>query len=239
MMIIWGMVPEISSLADRIFCHFGLLFTLLPPNNPEKIFLKKWKKLLEVYIIILNMSTVNENHTIQSETQCAPDRLFLSSWAIFCPFTPITAWKMKISNKKKKILEISSFNTSVPKIMIICYTAPEIWHIADIIVIFHFGLFLLFYSLSSPKNENLKTMKKNPEDNIILQKCTKNHDHMLYCSWDICCVTDVNVIFILGYFLPFYHSNSPKNQSFKKTNKKTKKKTPGDIILHICTKNYD
>ena len=97
MMIIWGMVPEISSLADRIFCHFGLLFTLLPPNNPEKIFLKKWKKLLEVYIIILNMSTVNENHTIQSETQCAPDRLFLSSWAIFCPFTPITAWKMKIS----------------------------------------------------------------------------------------------------------------------------------------------
>ena len=60
------------------------------------------KKLLEVYIIILNMSTVNENHTIQSETQCAPDRLFLSSWAIFCPFTPITALKMKISKKKKK-----------------------------------------------------------------------------------------------------------------------------------------
>ena len=32
--------------------------------------------------------------------------------------------KMKI----KKRLEISSFDTSVPKIMIVCYIAPEIWH---------------------------------------------------------------------------------------------------------------
>ena len=141
--------------------------------------------------------------------------------------------KMSQKFKKKTHLEISSLNTSVTKIMIICYIAPEIWHIADIIVIFHFGLFLLFYSLSSPKNENLKTMKKNPEDNIILQKCIKNHDHTLYCSWDICCVTDVNVIFILGYLLPFYHSNSPKNQSFKKKTKKQKKKHL-EISFYTC-----
>ena len=177
MMIIWGMVPEISSLADRIFCHFGLLFTLLPPNNPEKIFLKKWKKLLEVYIIILNMSTVNENHTIQSETQCAPDRLFLSSWAIFCPFTPITAWKMKISNKNKKILEISSFNTSVPKIMIIGYTVPEIWHMMDAIVIFSFWALLFpFIPLTAQKMKNLQKWKKHA-DIIILHMWTKSHDH--------------------------------------------------------------
>ena len=44
--------------------------------------------------------------------------------------------------------------------MIICYIALEICHIVDVIIIFHFGLFLLFYPLSSPKNENLKTMKK-------------------------------------------------------------------------------
>ena len=39
----------------------------------------------------------------------------------------------------------------------------------------------------------------------------------------------------MGYFLPFYPPNSPKNQNFEKM-----KKTPGDIIiLHMCTKNYD
>ena len=38
----------------------------------------------------------------------------------------------------------------------------------------------------------------------------------------------------MGYFLLFYPPNSPKNQNFKKM-----KKTPEDIILHMCTKNYD
>ena len=39
----------------------------------------------------------------------------------------------------------------------------------------------------------------------------------------------------MGYFLPFYPPNSPKNQNFEKM-----KKTPGDIIiLHMCAKNYD
>ena len=40
---------------------------------------------------------------------------------------------------------------------------------------------------------------------------------------------------ILGYFLPFYSLNSPKNQNFEKM-----KKISGDIIiLHNCTTNYD
>ena len=46
---------------------------------------------------------------------------------------------------------MSSFNTSVPKIMIIWYTIPEIWHVTDgqmyIIVIFHFGLFFALLPL--------------------------------------------------------------------------------------------
>ena len=35
-------------------------------------------------------------------------------------------------------------------------------------------------------------------------------------------------------FLPFYPPNGPKNQNFEKM-----RITPGDIILHMCTKNYD
>ena len=42
--------------------------------------------------------------------------------------------------------------------------------------IFHFGLF--FALLPQPAQK----MKKKPGDIIILQKCTKNDDHMFYCS---------------------------------------------------------
>ena len=110
---------------------------------------------------------------------------FLSFWVIFCTFTLLAIQKMKISIKLKKRLEIS-FYTSVPKIMIICYTVPEIWHVTDVIVIFHFGLFFaLLPPLTAQKIKILKKMKKMPKHIIILHKCNKNHDHMLYCSWDM------------------------------------------------------
>ena len=46
--------------------------------------------------------------------------------------------------------------------MVICYTVPKIWCMTDVIVIFHFGLFLAFYSLltaqkiKTSKNEKIK-----------------------------------------------------------------------------------
>ena len=82
------MLPEIWSVTDRIFCHFGTFFALSPPNNPK-------------------------NKTFQ---------------------------------KMKKIPGgIITLHTSVPKIMIICYTVPEIWCITDVSVIFHFGLFFALF----------------------------------------------------------------------------------------------
>ena len=48
MTIIWSMVPEIWSMTDIIFCHFGLLFAHLPPNNPKNKNFKNWKKWLEI-----------------------------------------------------------------------------------------------------------------------------------------------------------------------------------------------
>ena len=50
-------------------------------------------------------------------------------WAIFSLFTPLTTPKIKI--KKKKYLEILSFYTCVPKIMITWCTVPEIWCAMD------------------------------------------------------------------------------------------------------------
>ena len=72
-------------------------------------------------------------------------------WAIFCPFTPLTAQKIKFQKNEKKGLEIPSFYTCVPKIMIICYTVPEIWHVTDVIIIFNFRPFFAILPTNSPQ----------------------------------------------------------------------------------------
>ena len=78
-------------------------------------------------IIISHKRTKNNDHILYCSRDMACDRCnYFSLWAIFCPFTPKTAQKIKISKKMKKSLEISSFYTSIPKIMIMYYTAPEI-----------------------------------------------------------------------------------------------------------------
>ena len=147
-MIIGYTVPEIWHLTDVInIYYFGLFFALLPsssPNSPKNYHFKKKKKMKNTPgdIIILNNCTKNYDYRLFCSWDMACDRCncYFSFWAIFCPFTPITAQKMKISKKWKKPLEIS-FYTSVPKLIIICYTVLEIWSVMDIIVIFHFGLF--------------------------------------------------------------------------------------------------
>ena len=58
---------------------------------------------------------------------------------------------------------------------------------------------------------------------------------MLYCSWDIWCVTDVIVIFHFGLFFAFYRPNSPKNQNLQKktTTKETTKKKKDTWRYHF------
>ena len=53
-MIIWCMVPQIWSVTDRTFTHFGSFFAVYPPPSPNNLenqdfekmknILKKWKK---------------------------------------------------------------------------------------------------------------------------------------------------------------------------------------------------
>ena len=114
---------------------------------------------------------------------------FLSFLGHFCTFTPPTTQKIKILKKWKTHIEISSFYKLVPKIMIICYTIPEIWCITDVISIFHFGLFLLFYTPNSLKNQNFKKMKKNNiwryhHFTYVYQKLWSNYVRFLrYGAW--------------------------------------------------------
>ena len=83
--------------------------------------------------------------------------VIFSVWAIFCPFLlPPPPNSPKNQNEKKKCVEISLFYTSVPKIMIICYTCLRL---TDVIVFFHFGL---FFVLLQPKKSKFKKNEKNP-----------------------------------------------------------------------------
>ena len=110
----------------------------------------------------------------------------------FLPFSTTNNSKNQDFEKWKKCLEISSFYTSVPKIMILCHTVPEIWHVTDVICIFHFKLFFALLPpapLPPPPQQSKKTkfhkMKKTTGDIIILDMWTKNYDHMMYSSWDM------------------------------------------------------
>ena len=87
---------------------------------------------------------------------------FLSFWTMFCPFTTLTTRKIKILEKWKKHVEISSFYKSVPIIMIMCYTVLGSWRrVTDVIFIFHFGLFFAFYSPNDAKLfKKIKKKKK-------------------------------------------------------------------------------
>ena len=158
MTIIWCMLPEIQSVMDRIFCHFGPFFCLFTS-------LKTWKKEKKPGdIVILYKCTKNHDHMLYYSWDMVHDgcNCYFLFWATFSPNLP-EKWKLK--KKWNTCLEISSFHTSVPKIMIICYTGPVIWHVMDVTVIFHFGLFffLHFYLLPPPASltaQKIKISKK-------------------------------------------------------------------------------
>ena len=85
--IIWCMVPEIWSETDRTFCYFGpFLFWTIGD------------------IIILHKCTKNQNHILYCSLNMARNRCncYFSFWVIFCPFTSLTTWKIKVKKKKKK-----------------------------------------------------------------------------------------------------------------------------------------
>ena len=142
-----SMIPEIWSMTDKNFSHFGPFFALLHPlppyNNPENQNFEKTKK--NPKDIILQKCIIHDNHKIYASWDMKWTRhyFFVILHHFLSFYTPNSP--KKNSKNWKNILEIS-FNTSVPKIMIICFTVPKIWCITDV-VIFHVGL---FFSLLPP-----------------------------------------------------------------------------------------
>ena len=126
-----------------ILDHF-LPFYLPPPNNPEnQNYEKNGNKYLVPGDIIIVTDKCNkyDNHMIYGFWGMKHNRqVFLSFWANFCPFTPLATQKNQ-NFEKKPIWRYHHFTQVEPKIMIICYTVPEIWHMTEVYFYFHFQLF--------------------------------------------------------------------------------------------------
>ena len=101
--IIWCMVPEMWSATDKIFCHFGPFFALLPlpPDKPKNQNFEKLKK-TPGDIINLHMYTINDNHMMYVSWDMKCDgQDFLSFWTVFCLFTPLITQNIKILKNEK------------------------------------------------------------------------------------------------------------------------------------------
>ena len=135
----------------KVFVILDHFLSFYPPNNLKNQNFEKMKK-TPSDITILHMCTINDNHMMYGswDRECN-EQNFLLLWTVFCPFTPLTTREIKILKKWKKCLEISSFYTNVPKIMIIGYTVLEIRCVTDIIFIFYVGLFFAFLPLYQTK----------------------------------------------------------------------------------------
>ena len=167
------------------FLSFWTIFCTFTHSWPKKSkFCKNEKKYRD--IIILHMCTINDNHTMYGSWNMEQDgHNFLSFWTIFCPFTLLTTSKIKILKTWKKCLEILSFDTYMPYMIIIWCMVPEIRSTTEFFVILDY--LLPFNPPNNPENQNFEKMEKPPGHINILHMCTINDNHIMYGSWAMKC----------------------------------------------------
>ena len=112
---------------------------------------------------LLHMHTIKDTHIMYGSWDMEDDGqkqnfYHFGPFFAFCPPPPNNPKSFK---KKKKHLEISSYYISVPKIMTICYIVCEIWHVTDVIFIFHFGLFSALLAPNNKKKIHFFLNEKN------------------------------------------------------------------------------
>ena len=82
----------------------------------------------------------------------------------------------------------------------------------------HFGQYFAYLHPKNPKNENFEKNLEIPGDIIILHKCTKNHDNMIYCSCDMLHYRCTYFSF-WAIFCPFTPIKARKMEMLKKRKK--------------------
>ena len=125
------------------------------------------------------------------EIPTATDRFLFSPWAIFCPLPPSPLENKNIKKMKKNawryhqyIIKISqAYQKSYHRL----YCSWDMECDGCNSYLWFWAIFCTFTPITAQKIKISKINKTTPGDIIILHKCTKNHDYMLYCSLDMAC----------------------------------------------------
>ena len=162
--VIW--CSAILSTMNRICCYFKPFFCSFILMTTRKIkILKTQKRSGDIIISHVSWQIV----------------LFLVILDHFFAFTPLTTQKIKTLKKLKNNLIYYHFMHVYHK-----WQSYDVWFLRyrawRTNFFFYFGQFFALLSLKNMKNQNFEE-KEMPGDIIILHKCNKIHDHMLFCSW--------------------------------------------------------
>ena len=78
-----------NACTDIMFCHFRPYFAFLPHYWPQKLkFGKNLKKHLDIWSFCTCVPLIKIIWCMFTEIWSSIDRIFLSSWATFCPLSP-------------------------------------------------------------------------------------------------------------------------------------------------------
>ena len=155
-----------------------------PHKKPKSKFFKN-EKISWRYHHLTHAYLISESHDVQFLRYGVRQAEFFCHFGpFFCPFSPLTTWKIKIL-KLKKTWRYYHFTHLHHK-----WQSYDVW-------------FLMYGSppYGPRKWKFWWNEKKTPED-IILQMCTLNVNHMMYRSWDMKC-NGQNFLSFWTIFCPF------------------------------------
>ena len=147
------------------FLHF-----YLPPLHP----CVPWMKILKLKktpcdIIILHVSTINDNHMMYGSWDMEHDgQNFLKFWTVFRPFFPLKNRKIKILKQWKKCLEILPSYIGVPVYHKL--QSYDVWFLRYQARRTEF--FVILDPFTTVKTKKIKILKKMEKNLEILSFCT-------------------------------------------------------------------
>ena len=224
-MIIWTMLPELWSVADIMFCHFGSFFALIPYYLPRKSNFGKNVKKPWTHYPFTYVYNNWRSYDVWFLTYKARQSFchFGSSFALWTSeqFKKSKFWKNQYNTWRYYHFTLVYHKWQSYGVWFLRYGAQQ----TEFFVIL--DNFLPFYRTYNWKNKNFEKTKTILGDIIILHMCNMNKNHDVWFLRHWAWQTDLFLIF--DHFLPFYHSppNNPENQNFEKIKKQL------EISFHI------
>ena len=185
MHVSWDIEHDIQNVLS--FCNIFLPFYPASPPSPSPLttqkinILKKWKKPGD--IVILHMCTINDNYIMYDSWDIEHEDRIFYHFKSFLPFYPNNNPKKSRFWKNK-----SSWRYHFTKVYSKSWSYAILFLRYGVQCNFYFSfwaIFCPFIPITAQKSKTLKNEKKMLGDIIILHMFTKNHDHMMYNSWDM------------------------------------------------------